>query len=370
MDTLSIADIAADLKVSERYVRKLASNKEIPTITKPFKGGYSYLVPLKLYLEWKDSRYTKTKENGHLSNLNFLHEHKEEWIRWCKNGMLIGRPLADHTIETNLRYVNYYLEHIPRRYNKSPIISLDNLREILGAIDHTSFSKKDNIYKAIRSFTRYLIANKLATEALLTDLKQAKPRRLYPAKKIHCTQEQFERLLEEAHKKVNPQTDYDVLLNIATIATIGFTGLRASELCNLKLQDVDLEKRKLFVYLGKGKKNRIVGISNRLYDHLVKYLKARPKTNLENFFVTYSSNDKEIVPVDKGVLLHKIKRLAKRVGFDINLHGLRRTFATVAANSGKPINIISLALGHSDLKTTQGYLMTTQDEVIKEMQRW
>ncbi len=370
METLSIADIAADLNVTERYVRKLAKVKEIPTITKPFKGGYSYLVPLKLYLEWKENRYTKTKENGHLSNLNFLHEQKEEWIRWCKNGMLIGRPLANHTIETNLRYVNYYLEHIPRRYNKSPIISLDNLREILGAIDHTSFSKKDNIYKAIRSFTRYLIAQKLATESLLSDLKQAKPKRLYPAKKIHCTQEQFEKLLEEASKKVNPQTDYDVLLNSATIATIGFTGLRASELCNLRMQDVDLINRKLFVYLGKGKKNRVVGICNRLYDHLVKYLEARPKANVENFFVTISSSIDKPVAFNRDVLLHKVKRLVKRLDFDINLHGLRRTFATVAANSGKPINIISLALGHSDLKTTQGYLMTTQDEVIEAMKRW
>lgn len=368
METLSIADIAADLNVSERYVRKLAKNKEIPTITKPFKGGYSYLVPLKLYLEWKESRYTKTKENGHLSNLNFLHEHKEEWVRWCKNGMLIGRPLADHTIETNLRYVNYYLEHIPRRYNKSPIISLDNLREILGEIDHTSFSKKDNIYKAIRSFVRYLIANKLATEALLSDLKQAKPRRLYPAKKVHCTLEQFKRLLEEANKKVNPQTDYDVLLNVATIATIGFTGLRASELCNLRMQDVDLVNRKIFVYLGKGKKNRVVGMCNRLYEHLDKYLKARPKTNLENFFITLSK--KQPVAFDRDVLLHKVKRLCKRLDFVVNLHGLRRTFATIAANSGKPINTISLALGHADLKTTQGYLMTTQDEVVREMQGW
>ena len=52
------------------------------------------------------------------------------------------------------------------------------------------------------------------------------------------------------------------------------------------------------------------------------------------------------------------------MGFDINLHGLRRTFAMTAANAGKPINIISLALGHADLKTTQGYLMTSQDEVV------
>ena len=160
------------------------------------------------------------------------------------------------------------------------------------------------------------------------------------------------------------------MLNVATIATIGFTGLRASELTNLRLQDVDMVNRKLFVYLGKGRKNRFVGISDRLHQVLLRYLKIRPKTKLENFFVTISNLDKESVVIDRDVLLHKVKRLAKRVGFDINLHGLRRTFATVAANSGKPLNIISLALGHSDLKTTQGYLMTSQEEVIKEMQNW
>ena len=84
---------------------------------------------------------------------------------------------------------------------------------------------------------------------------------------------------------------------------------------------------------------------------------------------TVRSNN-ELVPFNTATLLRKVKRLSKRVGVEINVHGLRRTFATVAANSGKPINIISLALGHADLKTTQGYLMTTQDEVVKEMQEW
>ena len=183
-------------------------------------------------------------------------------------------------------------------------------------------------------------------------------------------QEQFERLLSEASLRANGQSNYHVLLNSATIATIGFTGLRAGELCSLRLQDVDLINRKLFVYLGKGKKNRVVGICNRLYEYLSEYLKVRPKTDLDNFFVSISNVTGKPVPIQKGVLLHKVKRLSKRLGFDVNLHGLRRTFATIAANAGKPINIISLALGHSDLKTTQGYLMTTQDEVIKEMQGW
>ncbi len=170
-----------------------------------------------------------------------------------------------------------------------------------------------------------------------------------------------------ANKRCKGQSGYDAILNSATI---GFAGLRASELCNLRMQDVDLVNRKIFIYLGKGKKNRYVGINDRLYEYLSKYLEGRTKANLEYFFLSKSNKTHELVQVNRNHLLHKIKRLSKKVGFDINLHGLRRTFATIAANAGKPINIISLALGHSDLKTTQGYLMTTQDEVIKEMQGW
>lgn len=370
METLSLQEVAGDLRLSYRTVRRLAKDGEIPTITKTARGGFCYVVPSHLYFEWRKQRNSRKRGDNYLSNLSFLKEKQEEWVEWCEKGLLTGKSQTEHTIGTNVRYLNYYFNNSPRRFSKTSLISLENLREVLGSVDPKSFCKRDNIYKAVRSFVRFLTAKKLTDETLLTELGKAKPRRLYPAKKIHCTQEQFELLLEEASKKVNPQTDYDVLLNVATIATIGFTGLRASELCNLRLQDVDLVNRKLFVYLGKGNKNRVVGICNRLYDQLDKYLKARPKTNIENFFVTVSSSTNKPVAFNRDVLLHKVKRLVKRLDFVVNLHGLRRTFATIAANSGKPINIISLALGHADLKTTQGYLMTTQDEVIKEMQGW
>ena len=369
-DMLTLAEIARELRVSIKTVQRLASSGELPAITVPRRGGFAYVVPLQNYFDWKRDYKVKKEENKSLSDLKTIKQFQDEWILWSRNGLLVGKPLSENTIDTNRRYLNFFLNNIPRRFKAEPVISLDNLRDVFSQTDPKSFSVRDNTYKTVRSFVRFLIAKKQATESLLNELKKAKPRRVYPAKKLHCTLEQFEKLLEEAGKKYHCQSDYDVLLNVATIATIGFTGLRASELINLRLQDVDLINRKLFVYLGKGKKNRFVGISNRLYEILFSYLKLRPKTKLDNFFVTRSSLNKEPVKIDRDVLLHKIKRLAKRVGFDVNLHGLRRTFATVAANSGKPINIISLALGHADLKTTQGYLMTSQDEVINSMREW
>jgi integrase/recombinase XerD len=278
--------------------------------------------------------------------------------------------MSEDTITKNNYFFNYYLKSLPRRYRKTPLISVDCLRHVLGNIDPKKFSLKDNIYKSIRSFTKYLMLNSHCESSLFDELKQLRPKRFYPPKKVHCTQEQFEKLLSEASIRVNGQSNYHVILNTATIATIVFSGLRASELCNLRLQDVDLVNKKLFVYLGKGKKNRSIGICNRLYDYLIKYLEVRPKSDNNNLFLTISNLSGEPVSLTRETLLQKVKRLSKRIGLDINLHGLRRTFATVAANAGKPINIISLALGHSDLKTTQGYLMTSQDEVIKEMQGW
>ncbi len=371
MDTLTLDEVAGDLRLSKRSVLRLAKTKELPTITKPFPGGFTYLVPLNSYLEWKKTKHSNKKEENHLANRAFLKEQINEWVDWLRTGKLIGKPLSEHTIKLYTYCFDIYWDKlIVKRGNRSSLISVENLRQVLGSIDPKSFSIKDNLYKAIRSFIKYLIIKGLIDKKLLEELKELKPKRFYPAKKLHCSNDDFEKLLTEAEKWKSGQSDYDVVLNSTLVAILGFAGLRASELCNLRVQDVDLVNRKLFVYLGKGKKNRMVGICNRLYEHLVNYLKLRLKTNLENFFVTTIRSSNELVPFNTATLLRKVKRLSKRVGIEINVHGLRRTFATIAANNGKPLNIISLALGHSDLKTTQGYLMTSQDEVIEAMKGW
>jgi len=370
IETLTLEEVAKDLRVSSRTVRRLAKSGDLPVITKPFKGGFYYTVPVTSYLEWKSKHANEEKEDNLLSDSSSLNMLQEEWLDWCKKGLLTGKPLSERTLEIYEYYLSYYFKLVPRRYTKSALISLDSLRKVFSEIDIKSYSTKKNIYDALRSFIRFLTSKGYTNQSLLDDIQKLRPKRFYPPKKVHCTQEQFEVLLSEAGKRYSGQSDYDVILNSATIATIGFAGLRASELCNLRLQDIDLINRRLFVYLGKGKKNRSVGICNKLYDYLTKYLNVRPKIDLENFFVTTNQFSNTPVPLTRKTLAQKIERLSKRTSIPVSPHALRRTMATIAANSGKPINIISLALGHSDLKTTQGYLMTSQEEVIKEMQGW
>ncbi len=369
-DFLTTQDIAVDLNISKKTAIRLIKNGKIPALNKSRQSQFAYIIPIQEYLAWKSNRFKEKSENKVLFDWKLIYKEIDNWVSWCEKGLLTGKPQAENTVRTNARYLNYYFDHMPKRSKDSQIISVDYLRTVLGDIDPKSFSVKDNVYKAVRSFTKYLIAKNHESRKLLEELKEAKPKRVYPPKRLHCTFEQFNQLLEIAKNKHSGQSDYDVLLNKCILATLGYTGLRISELCNLRVQDVDLINRKIFVYLGKGKKNRYVGISNALNNYLIEYLEKRPKSVQEYFFLTFNKNLKESVPLERCTVGRKIKRLSLRAGMQISPHGLRRTFATVAANSGKPLNIISMALGHSDLKTTQGYLMSSEEEVIKEMQKW
>jgi len=130
-------------------------------------------------------------------------------------------------------------------------------------------------------------------------------------------------------------------------------GLRRSEGYNLKLQDVDFDKRTVFVEQGKNYKDRIIPMSAGVYTDLQDYVynfRHRLKLNHSRLFIS-----------DKSSLHDKLKKLqnacddenirAKR----ITLHILRHSIATHLLQNGMSIENIALFLGHSSLDTTQIY---------------
>lgn len=122
---------------------------------------------------------------------------------------------------------------------------------------------------------------------------------------------------------------YDRILNDVLIRTAFYTGLRNSELCNIRLQDLDLEgaqysgQRMIYVYRGKGRKDRVVGIHPSLHRALVKYLQARPATECEYLFV--SDRGKKL---DNGVVAQRMQRIGAYLDVRFIAHGLRHTSAT------------------------------------------
>ncbi len=142
----------------------------------------------------------------------------------------------------------------------------------------------------------------------------------------------------------------------AIVELLYASGLRVSELCNARLENLDLEKGFIRV-VGKGNKQRLVPVGAGARKSLDKYLRGgRPelvgkKTGGEIFL---SVRGRKLTPQRIWQLLGD---LAKRAGLDkpVHPHMLRHSFATHLLEGGADLRIIQEMLGHADIATTQIY---------------
>jgi integrase/recombinase XerD len=372
MSYLTVREIALDLGISHLTVAKYCREGLLPAIKKSQGKRPYFAIPEDKYYLWKQESFKgRNKGQGFVKNpdieisLEKFRELSDECLSWCLTGQLSGKPIAERTATLYKHYINLYIAKLGK-YPPKPLISIDNLRKVLGSFPIESHSTKVNIYAAIMCVTKFLIEKGLFTKEERESFRKLRPKRFLPAKKTIISEEQIKMLLKEIASIPNNSTE-SKLLNEVLVKTLASTGLRASELCNLKLQEVDFCNRRIYVKLGKGNKNRVVGITDECLEVLTRYLRYRVslKTELENFFLNRYQR-----PFNKETLCKKINRLGRRINLDISNHTFRRAFVTINVNKGRPLVHLQIACGHSDIATTRGYCMTSQDEVVEAMQGW
>ncbi len=155
----------------------------------------------------------------------------------------------------------------------------------------------------------------------------------------------------------------------AALELLYATGVRVSELINLKIMDVNLEVGYLRC-LGKGKKERIIPLGSHAQEALKSYLdKGRErlvrKKDTKELFVNRFGNS-----LSRQGFWKMLKKYAKRVDFEkrITPHILRHSFATHLLERGADLRSIQEMLGHSDISTTQVYTHVDQER-LKEIHR-
>ena len=144
------------------------------------------------------------------------------------------------------------------------------------------------------------------------------------------------------------------------------TGIRRSELINIKVSDIDFSTNQLKV-LGKGNKERLIPIARHLVKLIESYFMDR-----EEFMKDKVPNDHLLV-TDKGKPLYPgfvYKMVKKYLSMVTTLeqrspHVLRHTFATHLSNSGADLNAIKELLGHSSLAATQVYMHNSIEKLKK-----
>lgn len=217
---------------------------------------------------------------------------------------------------------------------------------------------------AFRSFLRFLIKNDIKTlEPSKIDLPKTESRSLK-----FLEREQVDRLV------TSPDTSKEEGVRDRAIMELLFsTGLRVSELVSLNRDQINLD-RKEFGIIGKGRRSRIVFVSDRAAEWIQKYLNHR-KDAFKPMFIRYSGT---VVEENNGermrLTARSVERIVKkyvrqaRIPVDATVHTLRHSFATDLLTNGADLRSVQEMLGHKNIATTQIYTHITNKQ-LREVHR-
>ena len=137
-------------------------------------------------------------------------------------------------------------------------------------------------------------------------------------------------------------------------------GLRLSEMLDLRWKDINLQIGQLKVVQGKGNKDRILWINDKMLEELQEWREDQAE-NIESEYVFSTREGKRLKDSDIRQMIYKYseKALDKR----ISPHVLRHTYATDLYRETKDIRLVQKALGHADLSTTMIYTHIVDDEL-------
>lgn len=248
------------------------------------------------------------------------------------------------------------IEYIEAKLLKAFIADIYSQNKI--DIKKVSKYKKKSVARKIsvlKAFFRYLkskghIKKNPASGLMFPKLPKPLP--------VNVTAPELETLLEEKGT-INLR-----IFDKAVLELFYGTGIRLSELINLKMNDVNFYDNTIKV-LGKGSKERIIPFGKKAYIALKNYLEIREICDLKNseyFFIDSKGN--KLYPMKVQRIIKKDLSLVTKVNKK-SPHTLRHSFATHLLDSGADIKSIQEMLGHSSLSTTQIYTHISLDKLKK-----
>lgn len=280
------------------------------------------------------------------------------------NYVAFEKRLSKNTIlsykEDLLKYEEYMKkQHILNVNN----ICTSNIEKYLIYLNNNEYTITSIARKltTIKNFHNYLFQKGIIKANVAEAIDRPKIKKSLP--KV-LTLEQVDSLLDI---KCNTAFDYR---NKAMLELLYATGLRISELLDLKLNDVDMENC-VVRCLGKGSKERIVPIGEYVLFYLTKYLEYRPKLS-KNKRSEYLFLNNLGGRLSRFSFFKLIKRLLqeKNIHADVSPHTLRHSFATHMLEYGADLRSIQELLGHSDIATTKIYTHISNNKIKEEYNKY
>lgn len=251
--------------------------------------------------------------------------------------------------EQKLNYLNYsvrtkinYLSHINRflkSQNKSCVhLSSQDFQSYLDNYKFTSISQQNQVINAIRFLYKEVLGKKY------DKISFKRPR----------SEKKLPKVIDQESIK-NKLSNIQNLKHRAVLSLTYSVGLRVSEIVNLKIEDIDSKRMIIHIKNAKGKKDRIVPLSQNILTLLREYyIQYKPKVFLFNGQTTPQYSIRSCQSIYK-----------KYIDFGSSIHTLRHSSFTGLLENGVDLRIIQSIAGHSSSKTTEIYTHVSNDLIQK-----
>lgn len=271
------------------------------------------------------------------------------------------KGLSENTIDAYLRDITQYITFLEkyRKLKRVEQIDKSDIQAYLKSLKNKDLSAKSTSRKlsSIKGFHQFLLLEKETTTDVSSLIEAPKIERNIPDV---LSVEEVIRLIDHV-KGIEPLD----LRNLALLELIYGSGLRVSELLNLKISDIHLTASYVKI-IGKGSKERQVPLGQMSVVALREYLtKGRPQLiKIENNFLFLNQYGNKLSRQGFFKLLKKIAK-DSNITKEVSPHTLRHSFATHLLEAGIDLRTLQELLGHEDISTTQIYTHISQKHLKK-----
>ena len=270
---------------------------------------------------------------------------KDHLLRSFLDSLYIEKGLSKNTVSSYKNDISSFSswcdkEHLDRL--KITDLNLNNYISNLFSIGLKSSSINRKI-SSIKHFYLFLLKKKVITNSPVDEITTPKQEKYLPTS---MSEDEVESLLGSPKSSIKIERRDKAMIEI-----LYATGMRISELVNLKLTDIDFNRSVLKVF-GKGSKERLVPYGEKAAEALRIYLEDRKTLDSKDVFLSNRGTR-----ITRGAFWQRIKIYIKRENLKLSIspHTLRHAFATHLLNRGADLRSVQILLGHSDLSTTQIY---------------
>lgn len=261
------------------------------------------------------------------------------------DSLYIEKGLSKNTVSSYKNDISSFLSWLNKKQINYQQVSGKNINQFISNLFNSGLksSSINRKISSIKHFYLFLSKKKIIKYSPADEIETPKQEKYLP---ISMSEDEVERLLNSPNSnRIIERRDK------AMIEILYATGMRISELVNLKLTDVDFNRSVLKVF-GKGSKERLVPYGEKAAEALDIYLRDRKRSDSKNVFLSNRGSQ-----ITRGAFWQRIKIYIKRENLksSISPHTLRHAFATHLLNRGADLRSVQILLGHSDLSTTQIY---------------